>query len=90
VDTSDTAVLHVYTQLAAILSEGAADPQRPDSDVASWRMGVIIRWWFEQMRAATDQDVTRVMAVLTAAMNDCGIMAEAIPIALEPTEPTVQ
>jgi len=89
IDT-DAAVRHIYTQLNDLLSEGQADPQYPDSDVASWRMCVIIRWWLRQMGEATDHDARRVMAVLVEALKEMGIMAEAIPIALDTTEPTVQ
>jgi len=89
-DDFDATVRHMYTHLNDLISEGSADRRYPDSYEASRRMGVIIRWWLEQMGEATDHDARRVMAVLVEALKDMGIMAEAIPIALEPNEPRVQ
>ncbi len=82
-------VRHVYGRLNDLLSEGQADPRYPDSDVASGRMCVIIRWWLQQMGEATDHNARRVMGVLVEALKDVGIMAEAIPIALDASEPRV-
>ena len=89
-DAIEADVRHLYGRLNDLLSDGQADPRYPDSDVASGRMGVIIRWWLQQMGQATDHDARRVMAVLVEALKDMGIMAEAIPIPLDTSKPRVQ
>ena len=90
-DEIEANVQHLYIRLNDLLSEGQPDPRYPDSAEATWRMQVIIRWWLQQMGAATDYDAPRVMAVLVGALQDMGIMAEAIAVPPgEIREPRVQ